>query len=411
MGGGGKSSSSSATTSTSINTSTQLGVADEGVLSGGDTFIQRADAEALIAGQETLARAVEEAFGGVESGFDSVNVGFDTSRDIADRSIATSGAVAVESGRAIERTVSNLAEEQTRTTEAALDTAEGVATQALLSQRDTSSEAIRAVGSANEGALDIAGDSLQTQRDVSETAIQSVADTSERALNESFDFGEAVANRSLGFAENFGFEALDTLEDIQTEQFQTSTDFLRDIGSNQLDFLLRQGGEQADLAKRVLEESGRTVDSSLSFGREGFDAVSGANERSLNFAESALFNFGELIDDKAARDEANAANFLEEGLGFSERQLEQALNFGQDALSIGANQTLNFLDATERTQARNSEVTNLTREQNNQLATNFLESAKDLVQDANTDTGEKLGTTALIVIGVVFASFVIFGRN
>ena len=39
--------------------------------------------------------------------------------------------------------------------------------------------------------------------------------------------------------------------------------------------------------------------------------------------------------------------------------------------------------------------------QNAALATKFLDSSKDLVQDANTGTGEKLGGQAILLVGVV----------
>lgn len=49
--------------------------------------------------------------------------------------------------------------------------------------------------------------------------------------------------------------------------------------------------------------------------------------------------------------------------------------------------------------------------QNNALATKFLQESKDLVQDANTGTGEKLGQTALIVVAVAAVAFVAFNRK
>ena len=131
------------------------------------------------------------------------------------------------------------------------------------------------------------------------------------------------------------------------------------------------------------------------------DARKGVSDQGI------LLEQGAILDQSSTIEDVNA-----EVIATALQPVEGVIVATNNLVNRNAQVTESFLDESgeifgqavgfsRETQSGSRDLLQKVAGQNAALATKFLDSSKDLVQDANTGTGEKLGGQAILLVGVV----------
>lgn len=135
--------------------------------------------------------------------------------------------------------------------------------------------------------------------------------------------------------------------------------------------------------------AGKALDANTLVSRDALNLGGKAVDNSTFLAEKSFDSSIDLFKE--------AGDFAGQGFGLA-----------QD--SLASNQALSRLFIQET-----ADSLNLASQQNNSLATNFLDKAKTLVQDQNREAGERLGSTTIISFAVVavlgIGAYIYFNRS